>query len=113
MQDWTARGFPFRIRAKVAHIQAHIAFLRPETVVNFSPQGKKQDDYPLTLNDQNVWIMGFAGKTAGGRFAMPAMGNNPASELHMHYICSDKEEAGHIEDLVISGTWQLCLPLTE
>lgn len=113
MQDWTARGFPFRIKAKVAHIQAHIAFLRPETVVNFSPQGKKQDDYPLTLNDQNVWIMGFAGKTAGGRFAMPATGNNPASELHMHYICSDKEEAGHIEDLVISGTWQLCLPLTE
>lgn len=107
----TIGGFPFRIRTKADHIQAHIAYLSPETVANFTPQGKKQDDYPLTLDDQNVWIIGFAGKTAGGRFAMPAMGNNPASELHMHYIRSDKEEAGHIEDIVISGTWQLCLPL--
>lgn len=110
---YTVVGFPFRIRAKVDHIQAHIAFLKPETVANFSPQGKKQEDYPLTLDDQNVWITGFAGRTAGARFNMPAMGNNPASELHMHYIRADKEEAGHIEDLVITGTWQLCLPLTE
>ncbi|MCH7406341.1 acetolactate decarboxylase [Belliella aquatica] len=107
----TVGGFPFRIRAKADQIQAHIAFLRLETVTNFTPQGKKQDDYPLALEDQNVWIIGFAGKTAGGRFAIPAMGNNPASELHMHYIRTDKEEAGHIEDLVINGIWQLCLPL--
>ncbi|UJP66143.1 acetolactate decarboxylase [Mongoliitalea daihaiensis] len=107
----TVGGFPFRIRAKADHIQAHIAYLRSETITNFTPQGKKKDDYPLTLEDQNVWIIGFAGKTAGGRFAMPAMGNNPASELHMHYIRNDKQEAGHIEDLIINGTWQLCLPI--
>ncbi|MGY6523382.1 MAG: acetolactate decarboxylase [Mongoliitalea sp.] len=104
-------GFPFRIRAKANHIQAHIAYLTPETIADFTPQGKKQDDYPLTVENQNVWIIGFAGKTAGGRFAMPSIGNNAASQLHMHYIKSDKEEAGHIEDLVIKGPWQLCLPL--
>ncbi|MCL6259149.1 acetolactate decarboxylase [Aquiflexum sp. TKW24L] len=109
----TVGGFPFRIKAKVDHIEAHIAFLRPETVADFSPMAKKQDDYPLELNNQNVWIIGFAATTAGGRFAMPAMGNNPPSQLHMHYIRNDREEAGHIEDLIIKGTWQLCLPIKQ
>ncbi|MFC0658038.1 hypothetical protein [Mongoliitalea lutea] len=53
------------------HIQAHIAFLRSELITNFTPQGKNQEDYPLTLEDQNVWIIGFAGKAAGGRLQCP------------------------------------------
>lgn len=104
-------GFPFRVKVKADTIQAHIAFLRPETIANFSPLGKKQDDYPILLTDEPVRIIGFAGTTAGGRFAMPAMPGRTASNMHIHYLKADESEAGHIEELNFQGKWQLCLPM--
>lgn len=107
----TSGGFPFRVKVKTDTIHAHIAFLRPETIVNFTPQGKKQDDFPLLLSNEPVRIIGFAGTTAGGRFAMPAMPGRESSNMHMHYLKADESEAGHIEELNFQGKWQLCLPM--
>ncbi|MFC3416779.1 acetolactate decarboxylase [Algoriphagus hitonicola] len=104
-------GFPFRVKVKARKIQAHIAYLRPESILEFSPQVKKQDDYPLKLIEESVFIIGFAGETAGGRFAMPGMPGREASNMHMHYVKPGLKEAGHIEDLEFEGVWQLCLPL--
>ncbi|WP_332914378.1 acetolactate decarboxylase [Algoriphagus boritolerans] len=101
-------GFPFRVKLIVKEIQAHIAYLRPETAQNFSPHGKKADDFPIDLENEPVRIIGFAGKTAGGRFAMPAMPGREASSLHMHFISLDFSRSGHVEDLKIEAIWQLC-----
>lgn len=60
-----------------------------------------------------IWrmsLLGFAGKTAGGRFAMPAMPGRAASPMHMHFVTPDFSRSGHVEDLKIEETWQLCLP---
>lgn len=103
-------GFPFRIKLIAKEIKAHIAYLRPETVKNFTTQGKKADDYPIHLENEPVRIIGFAGKTAGGRFAMPAMPGREASPMHMHFVTPDFSRSGHVEDLKIEGIWQLCLP---
>lgn len=109
----TSGGFPFRVKVKADTIQAHIAFLRPETIAYFTPQGKKQDDFPILLTNKPVRIIGFAGTTAGGRFAMPAMPSRAASNMHMHYLTADESEAGHIEELNFQGKWQLCLPMKQ
>lgn len=106
-------GFPFRIRLIASEVQSHIAFLRPETVQNFTPQGKKNDDYPLVLENEALRIIGFAGQTAGGRFAMPAMPGREASRMHMHFVSPDFTRSGHVEDLKIQKTWQLCLPMNK
>lgn len=103
-------GFPFRIETNVDHIRAHISFISKSTVQNFSPQAKKAEDHRVIVENEDVEIMGFAGNQAGGRYAMPAMGNRPASKMHIHFLSADKKKIGHIEDLTILKEAVLYLP---
>lgn len=107
----TLDGFVFKAIAHVNSLHAHIAFLRKETIENFSPAGKKNDDFPLELKNQTIDLIGFAGKNAAGRFAMPSMGNNLGSNMHFHYISRNKLEAGHVEQINIKENWTLYLPI--
>jgi len=103
-------GFPFRIETKVDHIRAHISFISEATIQNFSPQAKKADDHRVIIENEDVEIIGFAGHQAGGRFAMPAMPNRPASKMHIHFLTADQKKIGHIEDLKILQKAVLYLP---
>jgi len=106
----TNSAFPFLIKGKVKTIKAHIAYLKDEHIHKFSPQIKKQDDYPILLENKEVTILGFASTDAGGLFAMPQMGNKAASKMHIHFISKDKKYFGHIEDLLFIKGLKLYFP---
>lgn len=106
----TTSGFPFMIKGNVKSLKGHIAFLKDEHIGNFSPQVKKDDDYPVLVENKKIQVLGFASTDAGGRFAMPAIGTKAASKMHIHFISKDESSFGHVEDLSFDEEIKLYFP---
>lgn len=96
---------PFKIEAAPKSLNWHIINASLATEQNH--QAYKESGRTGVLEDEAVKIIGFYSKNHEGVFT------HHGSFLHLHFITANGELMGHVDNLELSGNWNLELPKAE